>query len=689
MKLFTALGENYDVIMEMVDFLSGSYAYAESAQNTKKQFTKSLDEIVLFCTKETLPVFQGLKIILGQEYPQIRVSCIDLMVSDIRSSDDEENIRDKVFVTFEQYQEADLILSSAGRKDITQRMVEAGYIFGFRGYLSLTLPMDFYQFKKTTTGLKDYQIIRNHPEYLTVNWYPLSTFLRRRYRLPEDDSPEKQGTVSDIKHPEQPELIRNFSALYSLPLSLIQRLKSEKIGANNSSAQRDYDWLRSLPKTDLHCHFGGAAGPRDLKTIAETIASDPHLPERWKEGMTSVRNALRNNPLPDALKKKSDATNDHPLRHLREHYRQTAPNLPVFLTNAVQLSLLSGEDISDLMWYDYEMFSPGLETYMNSGNFGGSMLLQTRTALEKAMQCLLEASLKDNIQYLEVRVSPMNYCDAGLSISEVMEILLETSGKFMKDHPQIMVNFIIMATRHKDKASISKNISTAIVFSEDMSGRPFGKSFQDKDRPFPCVCGVDLAGQEEGFNPMQFEDIFQPLHYHFIKITIHAGETESSDNIWEALYCLHAKRIGHGLKLYQNKRMIEYLRDFHVSLEMCPTSNVKTCTYRVFSNTTPAANQSTDKETYPLQHYLQEGVGVTINTDNRGISRTNLTDEYLKACQLTEGGLSKWEILKLIRQGFVSSFLSLQQKNILLNHVERQVLSLVINEYLETDTIRL
>ncbi|MCF6147687.1 MAG: hypothetical protein E3K37_03415 [Candidatus Kuenenia sp.] len=347
MKLFTALGENYDVIMEMVDFLSGSYAYAESAQNTKKQFTKSLDEIVLFCTKETFPVFQDLKIIICREYPQIRVSCIDLMVSDIRSRDDEENIRDKVFAAFEQYQEADLILSSAGRKDITQRMVEAGYIFGFQGYLSLTLPRDFYQLRKNHTGLKDYQIIRNHPEYLTVNWYPLSTFLRRRYRLPEDDSPEKQGNVSYIIHPEQPELIRNFSALYSLPLSLIQRLKSEKIGANNSSAQRDYDWLRSLPKTDLHCHFGGAAGPRDLKTIAETIASDPHLPERWKEGMTSVRNALRNNPLPDALKKKSDATNGHPLCHLREHYRQTAPNLPVFPTNAVQLSLLSGEDISE------------------------------------------------------------------------------------------------------------------------------------------------------------------------------------------------------------------------------------------------------------------------------------------------------------------------------------------------------
>lgn len=682
MKLLSALGENYDVIMEMVDFLSGNYAYAESARNIKNQFTKSLDELVLFCTTETLPVFQDLKTILGHEYPEIRASCVDLMVSDIKSKDDEERMRDKVFVTFEQYQDKDLILSSAGRKDITQRIVEAGYIFGFQGYLSLTLTGDFYPYKKNNQGLKDYQIIRKHPESLTVNWYPLSTFLRRRYRLPEYDAPEKQGTVFDIKHLEQPELIQNFSALYSLPLAIIQRLKSEKIGTGASSAQMDDNWLRALPKTDLHCHFGGAAGPRDLKTIAEAIVSDPHLPECWKEGIAPVRKALQNNPLYDALKKKSDATNGHPLRHLREHYRQIAPDMPVFLTNALQLSLLPEEDILCLMQLNSPCGLPahGLEAYMDTGNFGGSLLLQTRIALEKALQCLLEASLKDNVRYLEVRISPLNYCDAELSIPEVMEILLETSGKFMEEHPSFMVNYIIMATRHKDRASISKNISTAIVFSEDVSRRPFSGDSKDRHIFFPCVCGVDLAGREEGFNPMQFGDVFQPLHYHFIKITIHAGETESSNNIWEALYSLHAKRIGHGLKLYQDRRMMEYLRDFHVSLEMCPSSNAQTGKYRDFSNTRSNAGNN---EIYPLQRYLNEGVGVTVNTDNRGISLTTLTGEYVKACQLTDGGLSKWEILKMVRQGFVSSFLPLQQKNILLHQAERHILSLLIKEYLD------
>ncbi len=129
--------------------------------------------------------------------------------------------------------------------------------------------------------------------------------------------------------------------------------------------------------------------------------------------------------------------------------------------------------------------------------------------------------------------------------------------------------------------------------------------------------------------------------------------------------------------------MMEYLRDMHISLEMCPASNLTTCRYRNFSNRQSDILRNEDAEIYPLRHYLNEGVGVTINTDNRGISRTTLTGEFLKACHLTEGGLSKWDILRIIRQGFLSGFLPLQQKNLLLHQAERDILSILIHEYLE------
>lgn len=537
MKLLSALGENYDVIIEMVDFLNGDFEYSEAARKIKGSFIEPMDELVLLCTTHTAAVFDDLEAILSIEYPDISLNNIDLEIQDITNVRDDEKIRNTIFNTVERYQKDKLIVSSAGRKDITQRIVEAGYIYGFYGYLSITLSAEFFHLKNTPGGLKDYQIARKYPEHLIINWYPLSTLLRRRYYLPETTQVDIQQSNYDIL--KEPDLIQNFSALYSLPLMIIQRLKSEKIGVDKKYEQKDYTWLRALPKTDLHCHFGGAAGPEELKTIAEAILGDTFVKERWRTEIQSVEKKLRNCSLEEELYKRKGTTQKHPLHYLEEYYKEIYPGLPVFLINTVQLSILSVNEISRLMrqtpaqpnTYESDTDTEGLELYMDAGNFGGSMLFQTKTALETAMHCLLEASLKDNIRYLEVRVSPMNYCTAGLTASEVMNTLIETSAQFISAHPAITVNFIIIATRHKDRANISKNISTAIVFSENKSKNAVNMELPSEYISSPHVCGVDLAGKERGFSPMQFIDLFQPLHHHFIKVTIHAGETESSQNI--------------------------------------------------------------------------------------------------------------------------------------------------------------
>ncbi|MEP9412485.1 MAG: hypothetical protein HRF42_14020 [Candidatus Brocadia sp.] len=678
MKLLSALGEKYDVIMEMVDFLNGNFAYTETVRKIKNSFTESLDEIILLYTTKTTAVFRDLKAILQSEYPDIQLTGIDLGIPDVITADDDEKIRSKVFEAVERHQDSRLILSSAGRKDITQRIVDAGYIYGFYGYLSVTLPQEFHQLNESDKGMKTYQIVRKYPECLIVNWYPLSALLRKKYHLPETIQRDTQPGISEVRLSTEAELIQNFSALYSLPLMLIQRLKSEKIGVDKKNEYRDYNWLRALPKTDLHCHFGGAAGPEELKAIAEAILADSLVCERWKDKIQSVSKRLRSRSLEEELYKRKGVSQNHPLHYLKKYYKEIDSELPVFLINAVQLSILTVDEISRLM--RYEPAIGGLETYMDAGNFGGSTLLQTENAMRIAMNYLLKASLKDNIRYIEIRVSPLNYCDAGLDISEVMKILMAASAQFMREHP-IRVNFIIIATRHRDKSSVRKNIEASIEFSKNTSNAK--DNFRNDTIHVPRVCGVDLAGKEEGFRPSQFKDLFEPLHRDFIKITIHAGETEGSNNIWEALYCLHANRIGHGLKLYQDERMMEYLRDFRISLEMCPTSNTKTCGYHDFSRANGNFSKCETAEAYPLLRYLEEGVGVTINTDNRGISNTTLTGEYLTACRLTKGGLSKWEILKIIRQGFVSSFLPLQEKNSLLHQVEREILSFLILDYLD------
>jgi adenosine deaminase len=127
------------------------------------------------------------------------------------------------------------------------------------------------------------------------------------------------------------------------------------------------------------------------------------------------------------------------------------------------------------------------------------------------------------------------------------------------------IHFLVMATRHKEKAAMAAHVAAAVTY-----GNPSGLGH------FSRITGFDLAGQEKDNDPMQFQELFMPLHLHFMNITIHAGEMAEDDKIWQALYLLHAKRIGHGLKLVNNEKMMGYIRDYGIAIEMCPSSNIQT-----------------------------------------------------------------------------------------------------------------
>jgi adenosine deaminase len=220
-----------------------------------------------------------------------------------------------------------------------------------------------------------------------------------------------------------------------------------------------------------------------------------------------------------------------------------------------------------------------------------------------------------------------------------------------------------MATRHKEIAAMTAHVAAAVTF-----GNPSGHDAA------PHITGFDLAGQEKDNDPILFQDIFLPLHHHFMNITIHAGEMAEDDKIWQAIYLLHARRIGHGLKLINNRKMMGYVRDHAIAIEMCPSSNIQTNGFRRFDCTE-------EGETYPLKHYLDFSLPVTINTDNRGISATTLSNEYLEAARMTKGGLSRWEILRLVKNGFKSAFLPKDEKDRLLKRIDEEVFLLVLNDF--------
>jgi adenosine deaminase len=269
---------------------------------------------------------------------------------------------------------------------------------------------------------------------------------------------------------------------------------------------------------------------------------------------------------------------------------------------------------------------------------------------------------------MEVRFSPDNYTKAGLSISRVIEILLDEAGPLCTKMPGIQVHFLIMATRHKERDAMINHVEAAVAHGQPGSGNG------------PRITGFDLAGQEEDNDPARFKDIFMPLHQQFMNITIHAGEMAADDKIWQALYDLHAKRVGHGLKLINNAKMMNYVRDYGIAIEMCPSSNIQTNDFR-------RHGREHIGDEYPLKEYMNKGIVVTINTDNRGISDTTLAKEYLEAARLSAGGLSRWEILRLIKNGFKAAFLPKDEKDALIKQIDDEFFTLILDDFYPEHTV--
>ncbi|MCK4956889.1 MAG: adenosine deaminase, partial [Candidatus Cloacimonetes bacterium] len=166
------------------------------------------------------------------------------------------------------------------------------------------------------------------------------------------------------------------------------------------------------------------------------------------------------------------------------------------------------------------------------------------------------------------------------------------------------------------------------------------------------VIGFDLAGAEYNNPAKVHKEAFYLALNNNLNITIHAGEAYGPKSIHEALHYCSAHRIGHGTRLIEDGDLLNYVNDHRIPLEICLKSNLHTKSVKKISE-------------HPLAFYLDYGLRVTLNTDNRLISNTTLTDEYMLA--INELNLNYMDIKNLIINGFKSAFLSYRDKVELIN----------------------
>ena len=161
------------------------------------------------------------------------------------------------------------------------------------------------------------------------------------------------------------------------------------------------------------------------------------------------------------------------------------------------------------------------------------------------------------------------------------------------------------------------------------------------------IVGMDLAGDEVNYPAGPFAEIFQRARGAGLGITVHAGEVRGGASVREAIETLGAQRIGHGVRIADDLAAVDLVRERGVTLEVCPTSNIRTAAVRLLRR-------------HPLRALRQLGIPVTINTDDPGIFNTTLTDEYVVAVRGI--GIALSEIKAMILNGVRAAFLPEEEK---------------------------
>jgi aminodeoxyfutalosine deaminase len=160
------------------------------------------------------------------------------------------------------------------------------------------------------------------------------------------------------------------------------------------------------------------------------------------------------------------------------------------------------------------------------------------------------------------------------------------------------------------------------------------------------VIGVGLGGDERNFPARDFRGAFGKARELGLRRTVHAGEAAGPGSITDAVELLQAERIGHGVSARQERSVMEMLRARGIAIDACPTSNLVTGAVR-------------RPETHPLNDFLNEGLLVTLSSDDPGFFGVSLLDEY---AALGERGFSRELLAQLARNGFVASFAPDEQK---------------------------
>lgn len=314
------------------------------------------------------------------------------------------------------------------------------------------------------------------------------------------------------------------------------------------------------------------------------------------------------------------------------------PETIIELSKDIKYKKLPTNDPDELRAWFFEGANKGsLPEYLR-GFEHTCAVMQTREALERVAYEMMEDMHKDGVCYVETRFAPVYHTQKGLYHSDVVSAVLNGLERGKRDFGT-GYGLILCGMRNM------KNTEEIAELAVD---------FRHKG-----VVGFDLAGEEGGYPPKKHIPAFQFIQRENFNITIHAGEAFGKESIWQALQWCGAHRIGHGTKIIEDLvfdsegnvagmgELAQYILDKRIPIENCLLSNVHT--------------GAVDKiENHPFGVLYRSKFRVTINTDDRLMSDTTMTKEFMTAAEYFN--LSLDDIEKLTINSMKSAFIHHHQR---------------------------
>ena len=236
-----------------------------------------------------------------------------------------------------------------------------------------------------------------------------------------------------------------------------------------------------------------------------------------------------------------------------------------------------------------------LDEYLEKFDIANKVM-QNKDNLERVTYELMEDVAQDNVKYIEIRFAPLLHINKGLTFEEVVESVICGIKRAEKEF-DVYGNLIL---------SCMRTMPVEACFEVVQKGAKYiGKG----------VVGIDLCSSERANFPELFQEPINLAKNLGYRITIHAGETGIGENVLKSIELLGAERIGHGVYSKDCPEAYKLLKEKDITLEVCPTSNVHTKAVISY-------------EEHPMKAYFEDGIKVTINTDNMTVSNTDLNKEY-------------------------------------------------------------